>query len=229
MIIVYDIETVTDEAYLEGEFPPIYAHKVIAIAYTEFTDTYKVRESGIVNGPLLPTTEQEEFACVETFLMKARGKTIIDWNGRRFDFPVLQSRAFHYGISMGWYFGDRDYNNRYGDAHIDLSDRWRRYGTTAAQPLGAMAELMGVPGKTGMKGSQVQEVFEAGGYDQISSYCMQDVYTTSFVFLRAAYTWGLLDGKKYNDEAKSLFAHVLGKQGFSNYADQIDTERLYVP
>ena len=43
--------------------------------------------------------------------LDAKKPTVVTWNGRSFDMPVITSRALRHGISMPWWFTDR--NTRY--------------------------------------------------------------------------------------------------------------------
>ena len=47
-----------------------------------------------------------------------------------------------------------------------------------------MAQLIGKPGKLQTRGSQVQELWEAGEHVRIDDYCACDALDTYFVFLR---------------------------------------------
>src|SRR5690606_836433 len=50
--------------------------------------------------------------------------------------------------------------------------------------LNLLANLIGKPGKTGVDGSQVQDMYDAGKVQEINDYCRGDVLDTYFVFLR---------------------------------------------
>jgi predicted PolB exonuclease-like 3'-5' exonuclease len=58
--------------------------------------------------------------------------------------------------------------------------------------LNLLANLIGKPGKTGVDGSQVQGLYDAGQVGAINDYCRCDVLDTYFVFLRTRVLLGKL-------------------------------------
>jgi len=55
-----------------------------------------------------------------------------------------------------------------------------------------MASLIDKPGKSGVDGSQVQQMYFDGKLDEINDYCRCDVLDTYFVFLRSRVLLGHL-------------------------------------
>lgn len=132
--------------------------------------------------------------------------TLVTFNGRGYDLPLMELAAFRYGISLpGWFnYDDKSFDqarNRFNmGAHIDLHDLISNYG--AARLVGGLnllANLIGKPGKSGVDGSQVQDMYLAGKAQEINDYCRCDVLDTYFVFLR---TQVLLGKLKLEDEQK---------------------------
>ncbi|HVN27166.1 MAG TPA: hypothetical protein VMT64_01695, partial [Candidatus Binataceae bacterium] len=70
-----------------------------------------------------------------------------------------------------------------------------------------LLKMIGMPGKTAMNGSMVQEYFEAGRLTEIHRYCRNDVVQTYFLFLRVALMRGEIDEDLYNaaSEASTHF------------------------
>src|SRR5260370_35882400 len=60
-----------------------------------------------------------------------------------------------------------------------------------------LLKMIGMPGKTGMDGSMVQEYFETGRLDEIHRYCRSDVGQTYFLFLRVALMRGEISEEVY--------------------------------
>ena len=56
--------------------------------------------------------------------------TLVSFNGRSFDIPVLEFCALHYGIAAPkhWKAGQQGNRYRYGTSHIDLLDVLGNYG-----------------------------------------------------------------------------------------------------
>jgi predicted PolB exonuclease-like 3'-5' exonuclease len=137
-----------------------------------------------------------------------RRPTLVSFNGRTFDVPLLELAAFRYGISLaGWFSGGKTYEqprNRYNnEAHLDLHDVLTNYGASRfTGGLNLAANLLGKPGKMDVQGHMVQDLFNAGRLAEISDYCRCDVLDTYFVFLRTM----VLLGQLPLDEEQKLIA-----------------------
>jgi 3'-5' exonuclease len=125
--------------------------------------------------------------------------TLVSFNGRGYDLPVLELNAFRYGFSVPAWFNveARSFEqarNRYNhEAHLDLCDLLSNYGATRLSGgLNLLANLIGKPGKSGIDGSQVQDLFDQGQAQLINDYCRCDVLDTYFVFLRTRVLLGKL-------------------------------------
>lgn len=137
--------------------------------------------------------------------------TLVSFNGRGYDLPLLELAAFRYGISVPTWFNvdDRSFEqarNRYNvAAHLDLCDLLTNYGAMRLSGgLNLLANLIGKPGKVGIDGSKVQDMYDAGQAQQINDYCRCDVLDTYFVFLRTR----VLLGKMKLDEEQRLVAEA---------------------
>lgn len=125
--------------------------------------------------------------------------TLVTFNGRGYDLPVLEMAAFRFGIAQPQWFNveARTYEqarNRYNiDSHIDLMDLFSNFGAARISGgLNLLANLIGKPGKTGIDGSMVQGMFDRGEIEAINDYCRCDVLDTYFVFLRSRVLTGKL-------------------------------------
>jgi predicted PolB exonuclease-like 3'-5' exonuclease len=128
-----------------------------------------------------------------------RRPTLVSFNGRVFDLPLLELAAFRYGISVpGWFNVDdknwEQYRGRYNlSAHLDLHDLLTNFGATRFNGgLNLAANLLGKPGKMEVQGYMVQDLFNAGKLTEINDYCRCDVLDTYFVFLRTSVLLGRL-------------------------------------
>lgn len=159
--------------------------------------------------------------------------TLVTFNGRGYDLPVLEIAAFRYGLSLPDWFNvmSRTYEqsrNRYNlDAHVDLMDLFSNYGAARVSGgLNLLANLIGKPGKTGIDGSMVQGLYDAGQVAEINDYCRCDVLDTYFVFLRSRVLLGQLEVQDEQDlvaqtrewlterrESSPAFAHYLDHWG----------------
>lgn len=125
--------------------------------------------------------------------------TLVTFNGRGYDIPVLELAAYRYGYAVPAWFNveARTYEqarNRYNSqAHLDLLDLISNFGAfRVSGGLNLLANLIGKPGKSGVDGSQVQGLYDAGEVGAINDYCRCDVLDTYFVFLRSRVLLGKL-------------------------------------
>ena len=125
--------------------------------------------------------------------------TLISFNGRAFDLPLLELAAFRYGIRLPGWMESKGPNyqqprNRYNnESHLDLYDVLTNYGATRLTGgLNLAANLLGKPGKMDVQGYMVQDLFDQGKIAEINDYCRCDVLDTYFVFLRTMVLLGTL-------------------------------------
>jgi len=118
--------------------------------------------------------------------------TLVTFNGRGYDLPVLELAAFRYGLSLPEWFNSNapsyeQSRNRYNRvAHLDLMDLFSNFGASRVTGgLNLLANLIGKPGKTSIDGSQVQDLYDSGQAGFVNDYCRCDVLDTYFVFLRS--------------------------------------------
>jgi predicted PolB exonuclease-like 3'-5' exonuclease len=118
--------------------------------------------------------------------------TLVSFNGRTFDIPLLELAAFRYGIEVPAWFNSalKTYDqprNRYNtEAHLDVHDLLTNFGATRFNGgLNLAASLIGKPGKMNVQGYMVQDMYHEGRLAEINNYCRCDVLDTYFVFLRS--------------------------------------------
>jgi 3'-5' exonuclease len=127
-----------------------------------------------------------------------RRPTLVSFNGRTFDIPLLELAAFRYGLSLpGWFAGAKGQQprNRYNTAaHLDLMELLTNFGSARfTGGLNLAANVLGKPGKMDVQGNMVQDLFNAGRHTEINDYCRCDVLDTYFVFLRTRVLIGQLE------------------------------------
>ncbi len=132
--------------------------------------------------------------------------TLVSFNGRRFDLPVLELQALRYGCQAKRYFNDpRGHRYRYStERHYDLYDFLTNQGMYSIRGgFDTACRLVGLPGKQEIDGSLVQSLWEAGRLDAIHRYCRQDVIQTYFLFLRLELLRGRVSEEAYRRAAEA--------------------------
>lgn len=187
-----------------SDFLPLHLQRVVAIAIV-------LRRGEELRIWSLGTPESDEAELVRRFFegIEKFSPDLVSWNGGGFDLPVLQYRALRHGIAAGryWEIGESEssfrYNNylsRFHWRHVDLMDVLSGFQLRGAAPLDEVAQLLGLPGKLGMRGTGVWEAYLAGGIQRIRDYCETDALNTYLIYLRFELMRGRLDAEQYRRE-----------------------------
>ena len=181
----------------ETEFIPYTFQIPISIAIAKVDADFELIDLVTLDDP-----EYRPHMITEMFWRgwSAYGKpTLVSFNGRSFDIPLLELAAFRYGISVPDWFSVQlkswdQYRNRYNvNAHLDLQELLTNFGASRMSGgLNLIANLLGKPGKMGVAGHMVQDMYQKGKVREINDYCRCDVLDTYFVFLRSAVLQGQL-------------------------------------
>ena len=181
----------------DSDFIPYTFQYPVAVAVAKVAADFRLIDLVVLDEP-----EFRPHVIVENFWRgweKYRRPTLISFNGRSFDLPLLELAAFRYGLSVpGWFQpGTRGYDqprNRYNQqSHIDLCELLTNFGSTRFPGgLNLAANLLGKPGKIDVQGYMVQDMYDEGKLAEINDYCRCDVLDTYFVFLRTRVLVGQL-------------------------------------
>jgi len=182
-------------AKYDSDFIPYTYQMPISVAIGKVNADFELLEIVVLDDPLF-----RPHVITENFWrgwLKYQKPTLVSFNGRTFDIPLLELAAFRYGISVPEWFsiGEKAYDqrrNRYNhNSHLDLQELFTNFGATRLSGgLNLFANLLGKPGKMNIAGHMVQELFEQGELRKINDYCRCDVLDTYFVFLRSAVMLG---------------------------------------
>ncbi len=195
-----------------SDFLPVTLHVPISIAVGGVADNHVLRavES-------LALADYSEERLVREFWERAErfDGCLVSFNGRGFDLPVLELQALRHGVSAPAHFADPGLGrSRYAhERHLDLCDFLANHGAIRlAGGMNLLLKMIGLPGKTGIDGARVQELYDAGRLDEIHRYCRDDVIQTYFLFLRVELMRGRIDETAYRAacEASADFARQLG-------------------
>ena len=191
-----------------SEFLPLHLHRVVAIAIA-------LRRGEEFRLWSLGTEASGEAELVRRFFegIEKFSPELVSWNGGGFDLPVLNYRALRHGIAAPryWETGESDtsfrYNNylsRFHWRHTDLMDVLSGFQLRGAAPLDEISQMLGLPGKLGMHGSQVWDAYLGGGIGRIRDYCETDTLNTYLIYLRFELLRGNLDIPRYRKECERV-------------------------
>ena len=171
------------------DFIPYTFQVPVAAAIAKVDDNYRLIDLVVLDEP-----EFRSHIIAEHFWRgwdRYGRPTLVSFNGRTFDLPLMELAAFHYGLSVpGWFDQSarswEQPRNRYNtQAHLDLHDLLVNFGATRfTGGLNLAANLLGKPGKMTVQGDMVQDLCDQGRLAEINDYCRCDVLDTYFVFLR---------------------------------------------
>jgi 3'-5' exonuclease len=198
--LVLDIETILDpelpivETSNIERLPAPPHHQIVAMGVLWFDSDFNVLRIGIIGDG------KEEHGTLSDFsrFLEERQPTLVTYNGRSFDLPVIAARCLRHGVPFRHYYQSRDLRYRFSaEGHLDLMDFIADYGASRTARLDAMAKLCGMPGKVGVDGKDVGPLVHAGQIEQVRQYCLCDVVQTAGVFLRLQLVRGELSLPRY--------------------------------
>ena len=211
----------------ESDFIPYSFQMPISVAVGKVTADFRLEDVVLLDEP-----QFRPHVITENFWRgweKYRRPTLVSFNGRGFDLPLLELAAFRYGVSVpGWFQATgKSYDqprSRYNTtAHIDLCELLTNFGSTRfTGGLNLAANLLGKPGKMDVQGDMVQDMYDAGRLAEINDYCRCDVLDTYFVFLRTR----VLLGQLALEAEQQLIAQT--KQWLESKAESSPAFRLYL-
>ncbi len=242
--LVLDIETIPDterwqppepqgdpRADARGAFPPSWAHRIVVIGCLWLDHGYRLKRIGVVGdaaGGSGSADDRERALLEELSEMIGGGRpTLVTYNGRNFDMPVIALRSLCHGVAMRWYYRDHSTRYRYSEqGHLDLCDWLADHGATRSSSLDAIAHLIGLPGKIGVDGSQVQGLYAAGQLADIQRYCLADVAQTALLLLRFRLLQGQLSADDYRARTHELIAALTADGRVSGVLEGMNTQHL---
>jgi predicted PolB exonuclease-like 3'-5' exonuclease len=222
-------------------FPRQPFHKVVSISILivdigrvgnyEFYDNLKL---GTISN-----TKLDEKTMVENFFnyICSSLPKIVSYNGKTFDMPVLKYRAMKYGLSLENLFksGDKwsNYHQKYSkDWHCDLLDVFSDYGASAKCKMNEICSITGLPGKIGVDGSHVAELYDQGKLKEIDDYCETDVANTYLLYLNYCLLSGIINKSIFIDLNNRFKDYLIGenKNNYNEFIDEwkkVDTRGIF--
>lgn len=226
-IMCLDIETAPDRALIpewdSGKFPPkpIW-HRVVAISFVEARiecDNGLPRKYVVECCRSGGDADWDEQRLLSKFwqYFGERSPRVVTWNGKGFDLPVLRARAMIYGISaQSWYQRGTKWDNytqRFApDWHCDLMEQLSDYRAVASMSLDDVALAVGLPGKIGGHGSEVEAMVQRGEIENVRAYCEGDCLNLFVLYVRWALLSGRIDPTSHNASVQSLIECLEGER-----------------
>lgn len=218
-------------------FPPPFAWRPICIGAvlledSSGSDVIHTKHIGVMEellaGTDLVAIERSVLGMFARTMARPGRQTLITWNGRRYDVPVIVQRSMRYAIPQPWYFANRDVRYRYTEeGHCDLADAIADYGGSAMPKLDGVAKLIGLPGKFGdIDGAGVGAAFAAGRLRDIGTYCMSDAVQTAFIWLRWLALKGHLTPAAYRASAEQLLRECAITERLVEFTTLVDRRVL---
>jgi predicted PolB exonuclease-like 3'-5' exonuclease len=227
--LIIDIETVLDpelpiaESSEAERLPAPPHHKVVVIGALSMDERYEPRKLGCVGEGKSERGLLSDFAK----FLDDRRPTLVTYNGRGFDLPVIACRCLRHGLPLRHYYASRDVRYRFSpDGHLDLMDYLADHGAAKPAKLDILAKLCGMPGKVGVDGKDVGPLVHAGRIQEVRDYCLCDVVQTAGLFLRTQLLRGELDVEAYRNAMNQLLTLIDGDPRVRPVAQAVDRSRL---
>ena len=187
---------ILEQSGQKSDFFPVPYHIPIAISTLQADENYRIQSLGCFG-----VDRFSEMEVISRFwkIFESARQTLVTFNGRGFDLPVLETRALKFGIPIERYFTGGYRGNRYSDTlHIDLCDYLSNFGAAFRRnSLDVLAKLIGLPGKYSIEGEDVEYLYRQGRQKEINQYCVTDVLQTWILFLRVELLRGRLNPPNY--------------------------------
>jgi predicted PolB exonuclease-like 3'-5' exonuclease len=221
--ILYGMEAGTSDAEVMTEMwnrgganekdPTPYLKTVMCRVVSISVVTHRVNQQGEVFLQLFSLPKKiddpestSEKTIVHTFL-EALGKwhpTLVGYNSLASDMRILVQRGIIHDTPMVEFcrrpekpWSGPDYFTRGNDWNVDLKDVVTPGWGQGSPSLHEMATLCGIPGKMGVTGNEVPQLWLEGKLDKIVAYNEWDALTTYLLWLRIAHFAGRITGETY--------------------------------
>jgi hypothetical protein len=182
-IFVFDLETVcndlpwTPKPGREDALPPAPCWDIVCIGGLLIDlDPAGIKASlRIVSG----AGPAEWIATLDNIAKKA---TLVSFNGRGFDAPVIEATALRFGVSIPTLVSKR-FRGRYDPGHQDICDYLANHGAVNPVSQDLWCRSVGLPGKGSVDGSDVAALVAAGRIAEVRDYCLADVLQLGILYL----------------------------------------------
>ncbi|MBA4067221.1 MAG: 3'-5' exonuclease [Isosphaera sp.] len=202
-------ETAVEKARGESDALPVTFQVPVAVSVLRVGADFALQSVACLDAPQFRPREVVNKFWLGLSFYQAK---LVTFNGRAFDLPLLELAAFRYGFAARDYY--QNSRNRF-NGPIDLSDWLTNFGACRlAGGLDLLAKLLGKPGKMGVSGDRVYELWRDGRVREVNDDCLCDALDTYFVFLRTRVLTGDIDPEQEADltaKAKELLEAKAGE------------------
>jgi len=213
-------------------FRPPACHQVVCIGYALFDEYAPLLMKCVdVGVGINVDVEERLLARFHAWVNDVR-PTLVTWNGRGFDVPVLCTRALKYGIDASYLMGDYRVNYRYSEhGHLDVMDKLTNHGAVQRNKLEMACRLIGLPGKPkiagdDVDGTKVDALVKRGRMSDVRKYCLTDVLQEAIVWLRRDLSLGVLSLETYRESVDKMRELARDAELPAGFVDGIDWERV---
>ncbi len=205
-----EILTNSDGATL---FIPVTFQYPVSICVAQVREDFSLVDISLLDAPEYRPSEMVRIFW-EDVERKYKDISLVTFNGRGFDIPLLELMAYRYGYTVKKHLRDKfGTRYRFGTKHIDLHDWLSNYNAIRMNGgLDLLAKILGKPGKMEIKGEEVYDMFLNGRLQEINDYCMHDVLDTYFVFLRTRVMLGELALEREQQIVKATIEFLISKK-----------------
>jgi len=229
---VLDIETLSP-ANEDGSFPPWPLHEPVCcsvLSQKKIGDDYAFGIETI-------DFANERAGLRRLFELLDPGATLVTWNGRGFDVPVLQLAA-----SRQLLFEDNALRTawmapRWAITHADLAELYGRFGGAGRPSLANICKALGIDAKTQGSGDSVAAMIADGREQQVFRYCEEDVAITWLAWLHYAASRYASPSKLAHplaafdrwlaDDTDERFSHLMHLRDLSLFRDAREADPIF--
>lgn len=163
------------------------------------------------------------------------GAQLVGFNSLNADLPILFQRALVNRVTAPTFchrpekpWEGADYFARYSDFNIDLKNEIGGFGK-GTPSLHELAASLGIPGKMGINGADVVDLWRSGNFRKIVEYNQFDALSTYLVWLRTAYFSGRLTEDSFVHEERLLesLLHQEIAQGSKHLEQYLDAWKSF--
>jgi len=191
----------------EPFLPPPY-HRIVSLGYALLTNDYELKTLEVLNAF---KDEADALKTLVEYLETHPRTTLVTFNGRTFDAPVLAARCLVHGIPFPWHYRSKARLRYDASSHLDLMDYLADFGAAPKARMDVWAQAMGMPGKAGTDGSQVAGLVAEGKLGDVYNYNACDVIQETALFLRLQFLRSVITNEVYQWAMVGVLREVLDR------------------